>query len=431
MNRHLVRLTFIIAGWVVPLALFAQQDASFAGFQFNRSLPGVRSLAMGGAFIALADDATAAYSNPAGLTLLERREVSIEQRAWSTENAFTDRGRISGSPSGVGLDTTFGLVRRKITDSTNSISFVSYVETAPRRPWALALYHHTLANYSTRFTAEGVFSSAPSVPRFGPYRFRTDFEVLDTGIAYAHQFGRCIEASGCLRIGGGLAYYDLTLDSVEEVLPDPTSNGAADFNAAAIARARTIGDDSAFAANLGLLWETSHAWRLAVAYRQGPAFKIDQRVFGQFYPGRFHLPDQFVVGAAFQPTSALTLSGEIDRIEYSSLLRDNRLAEFDLDDGTEARLGMEYVFFVGDPVKPTRLVLMAGTWSDPGHRISFSGPVVASGDLFRHSYFPTPGKRRQHYSAGLGANFGGFQMDAGCDRSPEITTCGVSAVVRF
>ena len=135
---------------------------------------------MGGAFVALADDATAAYSNPAGLTILARREVSIEQRGWRTRNPFTDGGRISGEPSGRGLDTIQGLSRGETSDDTSGLSVLSYVETAPERRWALALYHHTLADYSVRFRSEGVFSASPATPRFGPYRISTTFEVVDT-----------------------------------------------------------------------------------------------------------------------------------------------------------------------------------------------------------------------------------------------------------
>ena len=51
-----------------------------AGSQFDFSLPGARSLSLGGAFVALADDATAVWGNPAGLTILTRPEVSVEGR---------------------------------------------------------------------------------------------------------------------------------------------------------------------------------------------------------------------------------------------------------------------------------------------------------------------------------------------------------------
>ena len=68
--------------------------------QFDFSLPGARSLAMGGAFIALADDATSAYSNPAGLIQLGRPEVSLEYRGWDFDATAIDHGHAFGPPTG-------------------------------------------------------------------------------------------------------------------------------------------------------------------------------------------------------------------------------------------------------------------------------------------------------------------------------------------
>jgi hypothetical protein len=78
--------------------------------QFSFSNPGARSMGFAGAFVALADDATAAFANPAGLVQLLQPEVSLEARNWSYATAFTERGRIEGAPSGVGIDT-----RRKLS----------------------------------------------------------------------------------------------------------------------------------------------------------------------------------------------------------------------------------------------------------------------------------------------------------------------------
>jgi hypothetical protein len=75
--------------------------------QFDFSLPGARSLGMGGSFIALADDATSAYSNPAGLIQLGRPEVSIEYRGWDFEATAIDRGHAFGTPTGTVTFTWF------------------------------------------------------------------------------------------------------------------------------------------------------------------------------------------------------------------------------------------------------------------------------------------------------------------------------------
>src|ERR1041384_6737719 len=65
---------------------------SLSGLQFNFGNPGARSLAMGGAFLGLADDASAAEANPAGLTILRKPEVSIEVRNYLEQQLFTTSG---------------------------------------------------------------------------------------------------------------------------------------------------------------------------------------------------------------------------------------------------------------------------------------------------------------------------------------------------
>ena len=74
------------AGILFALFLLATSAGAQTGpltFEFSFSNPGARSLGLGGAFAALADDATAAFANPAGLVQLVRPEVSIEGRSWS------------------------------------------------------------------------------------------------------------------------------------------------------------------------------------------------------------------------------------------------------------------------------------------------------------------------------------------------------------
>jgi len=55
---------------------------------FNLTGAGARAEGFGGAFIGLADDATAVVWNPAGLTQLERAEASVVTRFVSEKSAF-------------------------------------------------------------------------------------------------------------------------------------------------------------------------------------------------------------------------------------------------------------------------------------------------------------------------------------------------------
>jgi len=104
----------------------AAQTNSFinAGVQFEFPPPGARSLALGGAFVAVADDATASVANPAGLALLVRPEVSVEGRFWNFSTLAPLRGRYSGTPTGVGYDTIQNIVEDKLDETSIDMALV-------------------------------------------------------------------------------------------------------------------------------------------------------------------------------------------------------------------------------------------------------------------------------------------------------------------
>lgn len=86
------QLPFLVIVLLTAVSLLVSQS-SFAQFTQVTSIPlpvgsGARALGMGGAFIAVADDATAASWNPGGLTQLERPEVSVVGSFLSTHMDF-------------------------------------------------------------------------------------------------------------------------------------------------------------------------------------------------------------------------------------------------------------------------------------------------------------------------------------------------------
>src|SRR5438045_5250189 len=86
------KLIILIALVTVPAVAQNTDIESLSGLQFNFGNPGARSLGMGGAFLGLADDASAAEANPAGLTILRKPEVSIETRNYQEKQVFTTSG---------------------------------------------------------------------------------------------------------------------------------------------------------------------------------------------------------------------------------------------------------------------------------------------------------------------------------------------------
>jgi hypothetical protein len=73
----------LVAGGSLP-AHAQTTDPVFAGWRFSPATVGSRSAGMGGAFLAVADDARAAVTNPAGLTQVPVNEVSVSSgRPWA------------------------------------------------------------------------------------------------------------------------------------------------------------------------------------------------------------------------------------------------------------------------------------------------------------------------------------------------------------
>ncbi len=84
LSRATRTLLLSIACVAPPLPLIAQtNDVAFANWRANPLTVGSRPAGMGGAFVAVADDARAAFLNPAGLTQIPLTEASLSTgRPW-------------------------------------------------------------------------------------------------------------------------------------------------------------------------------------------------------------------------------------------------------------------------------------------------------------------------------------------------------------
>src|SRR3954454_4961070 len=87
-----MRKLLLVMLFSVPALAQNVDIEALSGLQFNFGNPGARSLGMGGAFLGLADDASAAEANPAGLTILRKPEVSLEVRNYLEQQLFTTSG---------------------------------------------------------------------------------------------------------------------------------------------------------------------------------------------------------------------------------------------------------------------------------------------------------------------------------------------------
>ncbi len=441
-------LTPFVAAVLMAASATAQVDDLIPPtFEFNFSNPGARSMGFGGAFAALADDATAAFANPAGLVQLAAPEVSIEGRSWSFSTPYVAGGRIFGQPSGIGFDTSDGLHSDRSSQGLSGLSFLSVVY--PKDRWSLAFYRHQLANFEFRGELQGLYSGpwpgVTDVRREFDHRQTVDLEFKSHGVAAG------LRLTEALSVGLGLAYFEGRQSAVTDsygLVCGGLDHPPCSPEALAIffserplhpERLRTSSmlaiDDTAWALTAGFLWSFSERWRLGGFYRQGPELdgEFETRAGPTFLDapagtvieadsGPIAFPDVFGLGLSYRSAGdRFTVSAEWDRVEYADITGDPGEEGLVLEEGDELRLGAEYVFLDRNPLAALRL----GVWRDPAHRFSYRG-----GNYKQRAVLP-PGDDELHFAAGLGVAFRRLQLDLGVDLSDPLDTVSLSTVYRF
>jgi long-chain fatty acid transport protein len=423
-----------------------------AGIRFNFSTPGAGNMALGGAFLALADDATAAYTNPAGLTNVLEPEVSVEFRDWTYEHRFTDRGRIEGSvpdPENP-LDTTRGLVDGEAQDRVTGLSFLSALQ--PFKHWSLAIYRHELVNFEANFSTQGAFLAATrgrsplGIPgeldgRLASLHNRMTLDVRAVGVATAFRL------SPRLSLGLGVARFDFAIDSTADRFVPPLKEEPS-FRPEDVVNFQTqTGEDHDLGMTAGFLWRSPDlTWSVGGVFRQGPDFTF--LASSKKGPGsslqfaeadqeaQFHVPDVYGVGIAFSPKDSIRMTLDFDRVEYSDLMkgftdifdfktlfpsRDPELDRFKIDDADEVHVGFEYGFIQ----RPSPIFLRIGAWYDPDHSLRFEGDNEGFRAVFRSHSDET------HLSLGVGLSRRKYHVDAAFDFSQRVRTVSLSLVARY
>ncbi len=445
----LALLAALVAGGLP--ALGQSNDEIQTGAQFNFSTPGARSLALGGAFLGLADDATAAYANPAGLAQLPASEASVEVRSWRFESRFAAGGHTPETGvTGIGIDTVGGLRKGRVASETAALSFLSTVYAGGR--WAVALYRHQLADYEAAIDSQGPFvGGRNNTSRTQPVRSSLDLEIWHVGVAGSWRL------TDRLFLGASVSSYDFALASRTERFSrtEPTGDllrdgltgafyGPADFLPGNVSNIQTQeGEDRDWGVNLGILWKVSGKWSVGAVYRQGPDFPFRAEVVdgprglepGQVQrdlggPGLFHVPDVLGLGVAWRLSDELTLAFDWDHVQYGDLtddlvnvLRtmDSEPDRFEVDDANELHLGCEWQTLASRLPFAVRL----GVWHDPDHRIRYEGRNEVLRARFRR------GEDELHLAGGLGIVIHRLQLDLAADVSDTTRTFSLSAVARF
>jgi len=405
--------------------------------QFSFSNPGARSLGLGGAFVALADDATAGWANPAGLVQIAKAEVSVEIRYWSYSTPFVSGGRVQGEPTGIGLDTVSGLQTETSGFDVAGLAFLSFVYPGDR--WSLSVYRHVLANLEAQAETEGLFTDdADGDPqRFLDQRNRMQLESISYGLSGAY---RITEA---FSVGVGLVYYDTSFTIHSDLylwddLDDPFGSGTSFLPEHFVIGQTLYGSDGSFGFSAGFLWKVNPLWSLGGRYREGPVTSLTgQARVGSILdlgvpPGSVidfevgedvELPDNYGLGVAYRSTNGrLTIGFEWDRVTYSDALESLEVDDQSIDDADQFHLGGEWVFLETRPL----LAVRAGVWHDPDHQ------TRANENADDHTRaLLRPGEDQLHYAVGLGIAFENFQVDCALDLSETVNTASLSVIYSF
>ena len=428
------RLTALVLAGVVALAGRATAQSSLqVPIQFDFLNPSARSLALGSAFVGLADDATAALVNPAGLVELTRKQVAVEGRYRRLEQPFLVGGRLSGAVTGEGVDRVPGPSFETIADSSIRPSFVSFVY--PHRRFRFAAFRHELIRVDQEFNSGGPFQWRGFDIRDTAFDAVRTLKVDTFGASAALQSRRVWAGAGLLVQRFSLAFeFDRFLHRSFYDVPD-RSQGVFHFSQS--------GKDTAVGAVLGLLVPVS-ASKFGLSYKRAPRFEFSSVSTGlassqERSTAEFKVPDVLAAGFSAPLGTSFLITTEYSLVFHSQLRSDyvnvlvnqgesrDRTDRFTIDDAHEFHVGAEYLLPVA-----TRPGLRAGLWFDPDHSVHFA-PTPANDPLDeRLAASLSSGRDVWHYTFGaMVAIHRRLDVSAAVDHSSRSTVISTSAILYF
>ena len=435
----------------------------FSGLPIDLLPPGARSLGLAGAFVGVADDATAAIANPGGLTILTAKELSINVRNSDSDVVFFDPDAFDSTASSAGT----GRMNKQYSDSNTDVSFASFVMPFDR--WVFSAYYVNQLNFasyqtggpdvvtSTEFmdTYHNDNSIDGSIDGFGlsgAFRVTDSFSI---GLTVSRS-KLDIQSMDNWQVDN---FYDVELD-LAALYPEFTKEQYADVVLDEFLIQSTIDEsksDTTF--SVGLLYSLNSSWSFGLVYRQGAEFKVNTNTMGSFNldctgssgatancqeflsgiipisrmydygssASTIKVPDTISFGIGWRPSDLWLVSFDINQIGYGDTTpirtltqglgldvnSDGQLTE-EIKDGTTFHLGVEKVFVLQNN---NTISLRGGAFTIEDHD---GIKNVDSGDTA--------------FTVGIGTTFGSasqFQMDLGASFSDNTNNVILSGIYRF
>jgi len=443
---------------------------SLSGLQFNFGNPGARSLGMGGAFLGLADDASAAEANPAGLTILRKPEVTIEARNYleqqllTTSGTFPNTERTAFSHYSNRVEVTFASVVYPIKNFTFGVYFHEPLKNQgagsvlPVRNEFTGAVEKDIPNFFLPVGGDGpVTRQQCEAIRQQKNNPAACFEfVVDPLITALDVQQRTYGIAGAYKAGnfsfGATARYQLFREGAFTFRLNPQTFEPASIAVQATAKPNgedlEISEDKDLTFAVGAKWAPNDKFSAGAVYKKGasftsPTFIANGNTGGEFVKladTKFHMPDTYGLGLSFRPIPVLTVNADAVRIKYTNLIDDfvstigavrNIPNAYKINDVTELHLGAEYFFSTKIPI-----AIRGGVWRDPAHSVEYSGgfnlpDVFQQGEAVGAAILYPKGSSQLHRSIGAGIAWPKFQIDAAYDTSKHYKVGSLSTIIRF
>lgn len=395
-------LTFYVSpsSW----ALVVRPDINFIDFRFNN--PGARANAMGGAFVGVADDATAAFTNPAGLTVLTRPEVSVEFKYTEVDTTAYSYAYNA---------TDYWTYEKDLDQTAMNASFISGV--FPQDKTTLAVYRHQLLDIEYDFKW---------APRSAGRQYYIDIDIITYGV------GMGIQLSNTFSVGLSIGFAQLDYYYIGQTFSDTT------YTSPELAASIVDSVDNSEQYTLALLWNPFSEFNIGAVYRYGPEFETsyllvhNQMGAGWSARNTLKIPDVYSLGMSYLFFSALTAAVDVNYVKYSDLKKDlvfwgSQASYIDIEDTTEVHAGLEYAFELGD----IPFALRCGYFYMPQHNFVYVGPVTDNREAAWNEIL-SEGDDEHIFSAGFGLVVSGnMQIDVAGAMGNRIKEYSASIVYRF
>lgn len=213
MKRFIIYFIFLL----VPGLLYPQFGVSKVGTtaaQFLKIGVGARAVGMGGAFVSVADDATAIYWNPAGISRLCRNEALVIHTSWLAGMSFDFAGVVIYTPHwgnfGVSLTSLSmpEMTVRTVEEPEGTGEMFGVGDLALGLSYASSLTDRFSIGFNLKYINQRIWHmSASTFAVDVGMLFRTDFNDMKIGMSISN-FGGKVGYSG----RDILVYYDFNPD---------------------------------------------------------------------------------------------------------------------------------------------------------------------------------------------------------------------------